>query len=222
MTAQPCHVKRRNLPVSGSLSAFRCALRATRLRGLARSRRGPDAGEVDAVVARARVADRAPACTRAARRPRDDEPARATEHTIAASVTRLRVIRTDCSPEKRPRRGTLLTSTTSSTRDSAASTTSSRTAPSGRARREAVRLAGRAGPDGAPGADAARAPLGRLEPRAVHRPEPCARVGQPKALRAKQRIVEQGTPATQAADQRRTIGPEPPIRDLSQSRWPRR
>ena len=43
--------------------------------------------------------------------------------------------------------------------------------------RDAVRLAGRAGPDGAPGRDAARAPVGRMERRAVHGTQPLARVG---------------------------------------------
>ena len=49
---------------------------------------------------------------------------------------------------------------------------------------DAVRLARRAGPDGAPGRDAAAGPVGRVAARAVHRAQPCARVGLREALTA--------------------------------------
>ena len=55
-------------------------------------------------------------------------------------------------------------------------------ADAGQPDRDALRLARRAGPDGAPGGDAARAPLGGVGPRAVHRPEPLARVGLREAV----------------------------------------
>ena len=48
--------------------------------------------------------------------------------------------------------------------------------------RDALRVAGRAGPDGAPGGHEARAPLGRVGRAAVHGAEPVARIGVREAL----------------------------------------